>query len=186
MKLTHTNIQTTFATLAFVVSIMATWFAWQQVVVSQTHNKLSVLPILQITPYLEGENGRNGLYISNDGLGPATIKSFSVKSNGATASGFEADRWAEVLSATNLDPNCFATAWPKREATLKAGDSSPLLYVADVANKKTCLLEMVRLIGGNPIYIAIDYESIYKEKRHLSADSKIFSKTLDSLYQKLN
>jgi hypothetical protein len=71
MKFNHIAIQTISATLAVLISIIAAVFAWKQVEISRTHNQLSVMPILQITPYLEGKGGRNGLYLSNDGLGPA-------------------------------------------------------------------------------------------------------------------
>lgn len=38
---------------------------------TREHNKLSVKPIINITPYIEAEGGRYGVYVSNQGLGPA-------------------------------------------------------------------------------------------------------------------
>lgn len=168
---------------AVLISIFAAGFAWEQVNVSRIHNQKSVAPILQITPYMEGKGRRNGLYISNDGLGPAIIKDFSVKSGSIVANGFSSDRWAEVLATTIANPICFATAWPKGETVIRAGTEAPLIYITNAEGADLCMLELIKLIGGNPIQITIDYESLYGEKLHLSGDSKISSKTIDKMFQ---
>jgi hypothetical protein len=185
MKLTHTKMQSGAAALAVLISVFAAAFAWQQVEVSRVHNRLSVIPILQTTPYMEGKGRRNGLYLSNDGLGPAIIKSFSVKSGGVTANGFESDRWAEVLSTTLANPACFATAWPKGETALRAGLEVPLVYITNAEGAELCLIELVKVVGGSPIEMSVEYESVYGEERHLSANSKVISRTLEALYKKL-
>lgn len=43
---------------------------------AQKHNRVSVAPLLQLTPYAEGKTGKNGIYLSNVGLGPAVITGF--------------------------------------------------------------------------------------------------------------
>ena len=48
-----------------------------------------------------------------------------------------------------------------------------------------CNLELVKMIGGKPIEIKVGYESIYGEKKHLVADTKLPSKSMDALYQGL-
>ena len=186
MRINHVVIQSLAAASAVCISIFAAVFAWQQVDVSRIHNRKSVAPILQITPYMEGKNRRNGLYLSNDGLGPAIIKGFSVKSGGVVASGFDSDRWSEVLSTTTANPNCFATGWPKGETAIRAGMDTPLLSITNAEGADMCAVELVKLIGGKPIEINIEYESIYGEAMHLSGNSKIISKTLDALYKKLS
>jgi hypothetical protein len=191
-KFNHAVIQSLAAVFALLISFAAAWFAWEQVNLSKIHNRLSVMPILQLTPYLEGKNGkdgkiaRNGLYLSNDGLGPAIIKSFTVKSGGVIATGFTSDRWHEIISTTAANPTCFATGWPKAETALKAGVDIPLVSVtAAVGLSEICNLELLKLVGGNAIEVDMDYESMYGEKKHLLANSKVFSKTLDDLYKLL-
>lgn len=134
---------------------------------------------------MEGKGRRNGLYLSNDGLGPAIIKAFAVKSAGVAATGFESDRWAEVLSTTRANPVCFATGWPKSDTAIRAGLEIPLVYVTNAEGAELCLAELVKLIGGSPIEIDVDYESIYGEPKHLAANSKVISKTLEALYRRL-
>lgn len=109
MKQPHITVQTVAAVLALCISVFAAFFAWKQVEVAQVHNRLSVAPLLHITPYAEGKTGRNGLYVANVGLGPAVITEFSVKSLDFLASGFESDRWSELLVKAGINPLCFAT-----------------------------------------------------------------------------
>jgi hypothetical protein len=173
------------AVIAVLISIAAVFFAWKQVDVSQTHNRLSVVPLLQITPYLEGKAGKNGLFLSNDGLGPAIIKGFSVRSGGVVAEGFSSDRWREVIATTSANPDCFGTGWPKGETVLKAGTEVPLVFGTRAAESDACLIDVVKLIGGKPIEISIEYQSVYGEKKHLVANSSMNSQSLESLYRKL-
>lgn len=179
----HIAIQSIATVTAVSISIFAAVFAWQQVELTRNHNRKSVTPILQITPYMEGKNHRNGLYLTNDGLGPAVIKSFSVRSGGILAKGFESDRWGEILSAKNLNPTCFATGWPKSEVAIRPGIEITLLSLTNAEGMDICRLDLLKLIAGSPIEIDVEYESIYGEVKHLQANSKISSKTIDNLYK---
>jgi len=185
MNFGHPAITFGTAASAVLISMAAAFFAWKQVDVSQTHNRLSVTPLLQITPYMEGKTGRNGLFLSNDGLGPAIVKGFSVRSGGVVAAGFESDRWHEVIATTLANPACFGTGWPKGESVLKPGAEVPLVFGTRAEGSDACLIEVVKLIGGNPVEISVDYESIYGERKRLLANSKVSSKSLENLYRKL-
>lgn len=182
MKLIHRMFRLLVVALPLGISLAAAVFAWQQVEVSRDHNRRSVIPILQATPYLEGRGGRNGIYLSNDGLGPAILKGFSVKSGGVVASGFDSDRWPEILAASALTPTCFATAWPKGEVALKPGSELVLLRSTSADNAEHCLLEVAKLISGSPIEITIDYESIYGETKQLRTNSNISSSMIKRLF----
>ena len=54
MKLDQSAVQTFVGLLAFFISIVALFFSWQQVEISRKHNRLSVVPILNVTPFAEG------------------------------------------------------------------------------------------------------------------------------------
>lgn len=185
MNLSHPVIQTIIAVLALCISIIAATFAWQQVEISRVHNKLSVTPLLYITPYAEGKSGRNGLYVSNVGLGPAIINNFSVKAEGVVASGFESDRWPEILTALHINPTCFATGWPKRQSAVKAGDELLLLNITKADGADACFTEIIKLIGGKGVELTIGYESIYGDKKLVSENSKINSTSVQRLHQQL-
>lgn len=185
MEKRNSRLSVVLSAVALVVAIAAAYFAWMQVDVSRVHNRLSVMPILQLTPYLEGPGGKNGIYLSNDGLGPAIIEGFSVKVGEVVASGFEEDRWSEMLGMTEALPDCFAAGWPKANTALKASAEESLIRITQADIRSTCYGEMVKLVGGRPLEIRVDYRSMYGEKKQLVADSRIVSKKLEKLYRAL-
>jgi len=182
MKLARFKVEQVVAVLAFLISIVALFFAWKQVEISQEHNRLSVTPMLKVTPYAEGKPGRNGIYLTNVGLGPAIIKEFSVRTGNVVASGLESAQWSEILTAAGINPHCFALAWPRADEAIKAGDELLLLSVTKAEGFDICLAELLKLIGGQGVNISIRYESFYGESRHVSESSQIKSKAVNSLH----
>jgi hypothetical protein len=168
-------------TLPLLISAAAAVFAWQQVEVGKDHNRRSVRPVLQITPYAEGKGGRNGIYISNDGLGPAILKGFAVGFNGHLTEKSELDRWASVLQAHGLDALCFATAWPLSGTVLKAGVEIPLLRVTSAQGRDDCVLQIVQLISDRPLGIQVEYESIYAEPFRAIASTRVHAASASEL-----
>ena len=141
---------------ALVVSIVAAGFAALQVKVAadqneaaERHNKVTVAPLIRVIPYAEGKGGRNGLFVSNVGLGPATISGFSATAGAINASGFEADHWPEILAAAGAIPMCFATGWPRAGSVVRAGEELPLVYITRAEGFETCHAEMIKLMGGS-------------------------------------
>lgn len=184
MSFNQNVFQNALTCVATAVALFAAVFAWQQVDIGREHNKLSVRPILQITPYLEGTGGRNGLFLTNDGLGPALLKTFSVRSGSVVREGFGVDQWAEIIATTKANPACFGTGWPKGETAIKVGAELPLVILTK-AEGNTCQLELIKLIAGPAVHITVGYESMYGEQKTLVADSRIISKTLDRIYRRL-
>jgi hypothetical protein len=185
MTVPHVAVQTAAAVLALFISIFAAVFSWQQVEVSRVHNRISVAPILHVTPYAEGKSGRNGLYVSNVGLGPALIKEFRASSGAFVAEGFESDRWIDILAAAKINPACFATGWPRLDSVVKAGEELPLVHVTKADGADICYTEMIKLIGGTGVEVAVTYESVYGEQKRMSETSKVNSRSVNLLYQQL-
>lgn len=181
--MSHIATQTTVSVAACILSLAATCFAWQQVEISRTHNRLTVKPMLQLVPQLEGPGGRNGLYLTNTGLGPAIITEFTVESGRGVFSGLGPDRWAEALSAAHLKANCFATGWPRPQTPIKAGDELPLLRLTKADHSDSCFAELVKLVGGEGITTSIRYTSVYEEPQTLRSSSKVANHTIDELYR---
>jgi len=179
-KISYSNIA---STIALVASILAVVFSWQQNNITEEHNRLSVKPILQLTPMVEGDNKRNGLYLSNVGLGPAIIKKFEVRTKNHNISGFESNKWDLVLRAVNLRADCFATGWPTDNATVKADDEIPLLSITNSDNRDRCLPEMIGLVGGEEIHVTVTYQSIYGDTYVEHATTAIRSQTVENLYR---
>jgi len=171
--------------VTFIVPIVAAFFAWEQGDIARDHNRRSVKPILQLVPYAEGKGGRNGLYLSNDGLGPAIIKGFSVRTADVEAKGFGSDRWAELLAMEGISAECFASGWPRGETAIRAGVESPLLRLTTAELRKNCTAELIKLIHTATIEVTINYESVYLEPDVLKARSRIDSQTLARLSKSL-
>lgn len=183
MKLPKPIVELVVSILALVISVAAAIFAWQQVDVSQRHNRVSVAPLLQLTPHAEGKTGRNGIYLSNVGLGPAIMTGFSVSTGAIVASGFSSDRWAELLQAAGGNPLCFATGWPREGAAIKAGDELPLVYITKAEGVESCYAEIVKLMAGPGLQVSVEYTSIYGDLSKVSESSKVNSATLQALYR---
>lgn len=166
------------AVVAVGISLMSAFFAWKQVDTAQSHNRLSVEPILHVTPYAEGASGRNGLYLSNRGLGPALLTSFEVEAAGVAANGFDNDRWFEVLRAAGVNVDCFATGWPRQRTAIKAGDEEALFFVKKNEAFPACHLHMLKLMAGDGIKVKVGYQSIYKEEKVEQSSTKVVSSRL--------
>ena len=172
---------------AFIVSIAATWFAWQQLKAAKKHNRLSVTPKLQITSYAEA-GGRSGIYISNDGLGPAIVTNFIVRYEDNEWSGLGESRWGGILNAGGFDSVCFDTEWLPKELILKAGADDKLLGLrGPMSDDILCRTEFVSITDTRPIDLEVHYESFYGDPQTLKASSRIEagtprgSRTIDSL-----
>jgi len=157
--------------VALVVSIATAAIALKQMAITRDHNRKSVMPALQITTHLEGEGGRNGIYISNDGLGPAYLKDFSVKYKDTIRSGLGPSKWVEILTVSSELPICFSEGWPEKDAILKPGLETPLLHVADYKNIDICGSEVAQLMEVEPLEFFVLYESGYGDERVLRKSS---------------
>lgn len=169
---------------ALFVSASTSYFANENLKTAQLHNKLSVEPLLRVTPMMAGDTGKNGLFVSNMGLGPAIVKNFSVVANGTMYDGFSEDHWPTILQNMGINPACFATGWPNLDSVVRPREEPlPLLYLSKVDS--VCMPEMVKLVGGKEIMIKFEYQTIYQERREETSTSKIKSKSIDALYQRI-
>lgn len=179
------SIETIIAVLALLISLVAVYFTREQLEVSRLHNRLSVKPILDVTPHAEGTDGRNGFYLTNVGLGPAILTSFSASTGDLSMEGFGSDRWQSVLNAAEANENCFATGWPREAAALKSGDEIALFEVTSANDSEFCFAEMIKLMGGVGIDVKVGYQSIYKEEWVKESSTRVESQVIKQLRAQL-
>lgn len=117
--------------------------------------------------------------MTNDGLGPAFIKEFSVEVQGRRVEGFASDRWDGIIKSLELIPECFGHGWPRSGATIRPGVEVPLVFLTDAKDKDFCFLEALQMLGGEAFLIHLEYESIYGDRKTLSVESKIRSELLE-------
>lgn len=141
--------------LALTVSLWQGWTA-------REHNRLSVKPYLQVTPYLEGQHERVGLYISNYGLGPAVIENATLSLD-SRPHDLTKNSWQEALQQIAIDDLCFRKSWLPRESILANDREVPLLSVSS-GHPSTCLIELINLLSNHDIALTVEYRSLYGER----------------------
>ncbi|MCA0177976.1 MAG: hypothetical protein LCH73_17085 [Proteobacteria bacterium] len=157
---------------AVAISVVALLLSWYQLDVGRRHNQLSVRPLLLLTPHLEGPTGRNGLYLSNQGLGPAILRDIRVTVGEQSFEGLGKSKWREVLIALDSDPNCFALAWPQEQSALKIGEEIALLSPTK-AGILSCGVATMVLLTQRRFTVDIQYESLYGDSHTLSASGQV-------------
>lgn len=164
--------QTGVAVVATAVSLAAAFFSWKQLEISREHNRLSLQPALQLAPYAEGPGGRNGLYLSNEGIGPARLTGFEVRAGQHVFPKLGQDQWKEALAAVGVEPSCFASGWPQPATVLRVGFERELLRLTRAERSDPCYMELIKLIGGQGVDVVIDYESMYEDRQQLEGTSR--------------
>lgn len=146
---------------AILISAVALIVAIWQGAVSREHNRLSVKPNILLVPVLEGKGGKNGIYITNAGLGPGIIKRAILKIND-TEFDLTKNTWPEILKQIGIKPICFSQSWLPVGSTIMAAEEVALIKVTR-EELGACYLEAVKLITKRSIKITIHYLSMYKE-----------------------
>lgn len=154
------NIELSLSIFAVIVSFVAVGFSWWQLEVARQHNRISVKPVIAFSQYLEGPGGRNGMFVSNQGLGPAKLKSLEVTVDGKVFSGLGQNRWPDVIRQAGSTPRCFKQGWPTKDAVLKAGEEKVLLAQSKAA-LPICDVATMFFYLDKDITIVIGYESFY-------------------------
>lgn len=167
---------------ALLVAIVALFVSWWQLTVTKEHNRLSVRPKIVVTPYLEGDGGRNGVYVSNPGLGPAIIKSMKVTIGQSTFEGVGANLWPQILKTLDINSLCFAKGWPNNDAVVKSGEELLLLGTTK-ADVKLCSLEALKLLNKREMTITVTYESMYGERFQFEGPTQLNNSELSRLSQ---
>ncbi len=146
---------------AISISALALIVALWQGVVSREHNRLSVKPTILVASALEGKGGKNGIYISNAGLGPGIINKAILIVNNLEFD-LTKNSWPTILKQIGLQPICFSQSWLPVGSTIIASEEVALIKVTR-ADLGACYLEAVKLVSKNSVEIKIEYESMYGE-----------------------
>ncbi|OSI15912.1 hypothetical protein BWD09_07920 [Neisseria dentiae] len=149
-----------FSLLSLVVSALTLIYLIKQVDLSREHNRNSVKPYLNFYAIAVGNN-KDGLYLSNEGLGPALITEISI--NGKRYPDLRSSDWQKITKETGLTYSCFAFGALKEKMAIRAGaDDVPLIVLSKSTDlPPTCYLESLAL--QEKIILKVKYTSMYKE-----------------------
>lgn len=155
----HTNKSQLFAsvtaTLALVISI---WQGYS----TKIHNELSVLPVLTAQSKIKGLESDNGIFLSNEGLGPGIIKNMSIKLGNEN---FDLTKqgWESFLKKIGRDAQCFRTNKLNDNSKISASETIALFEIPP-RSSPLCFYALRSILVNQDIKITIDYESIYGNK----------------------
>lgn len=165
-------LQKNAASLAAIfISVLALIVSIWSGVETRNHNRISVKPSLVVMPALEGVGGRNGLYISNLGLGPGVVGEVDVLVGGK-AFNLNQDSWPDILNQLNLDSDCFSHSWFPLGSIIYTGAEKPLLTLTK-AKSPLCLRDVAQMVTDERISLNLHYESLYGDKALLVDYPKI-------------
>lgn len=153
------NVDRSIALTALIVSLMSASMSFLQYRASKHYAQLALQPHLTVTPYLEGNGHRNGLYISNEGSGAAYVKSIKVVVDGRTYEGLGDSPWTEIVQAMGLDAGCFAHGWPESDTAIQPGREEVFLARTNAPNRPDCDEQMVKFLGLTDMKYTIGYAS---------------------------
>jgi hypothetical protein len=155
MEQTEIVIQGSTAAIALAALTVTIW----EGITNRRHNRLSLRPFLSITQHLGGTQGRFGISVDNDGLGPAAITRCSVSVDGDVISDEEDPDWNVVLSKLGLEVEAICERI--RGRAIHSGDRKWLLTIrledASEPVRKALLGAFKRL------RVEIHYDSFYGE-----------------------
>jgi hypothetical protein len=143
-KMSAENIQSLVAvSIGLIALFISIWQGCEQ----RRHNRLSVKPILTFDEI--SQNRRKSIRMSNDGLGPALIKRFTIIENGKVYDANDGNPWNQTNRIKEID---FSEMYYfNKGASIKPNEAYNLLsWDAD----------SIRILD---IEILIEYESIYEE-----------------------
>ncbi|MFS6938239.1 hypothetical protein [Neisseria animaloris] len=149
-----------FSLLSLIISIFTLIFLIEQVDLSREHNRNSVKPYLNFYAVAVGNN-KDGLYFSNEGLGPAVITEILI--NGKRYPDLKSSDWQRITREAGLTYGCFAFGALKEKMAIRAGaDNAPLIVLSKSTNlPQTCYMES--LILQEKVALKVKYTSIYAE-----------------------
>ncbi|HIF9371791.1 TPA: hypothetical protein ACX6RS_003922 [Photobacterium damselae] len=140
------------------------------------HNKLSLKPYITATPKYSGINKDDGIFITNNGMGPAFVKAASIEVNGK-AFDLMHNSWPEISEYLNLKNTCFIESWFRKDSAIKSGESIRILGPTLGKKDADCPIQLMKMLSSEELILKLKYNSIYEDefyvKQHISFDKNV-------------
>lgn len=134
------------AICAVLVSVWQGRISQKQLEISQEHNRLTVKPYIDITRFTNSDERTLEIKVSNQGYGPAIVKSFELVYDGNSYS-----NWNSVLDAAGEGDNIrFLNNY---------GEGSLI-----ASGKEEVIMRLKTEFNDKNITVKIEYKSIYNEE----------------------
>jgi hypothetical protein len=126
--------------------------------------KMSVRPHIRVAAYFEGPGKRTGLYLTNLGLGPATLTKLTLGMNGQTFDLMQPHGQEVAVKTMGLDSFCVAIIAPEPGVVIKANEEAPLVSSTTSPMVPLCSLQLMKAISKQDIKVQAEYSSMWDEK----------------------
>ena len=152
-----------------VVASGALCVSFWQLDIARKHNVLSVRPYVMVTPHAGA--GKEGLYLSNEGIGLGVLTYMSVTVGEKVYSGLGKSQWPKILLDLKLEPLCFSIAWPTEFAAVRPGLELEILGKSKkFGSYPICAAQMRGVLTRKDIKIELHYKSLYGEEHIFTGD----------------
>lgn len=158
-----TGISAVFlAAAAFFITI---WQSWM----TRKHNQNSVKPLLSFEIHYMRTNTGFGIYINNNGLGPAIVIEFKINIDGKDIELLTNNPWYNVTTRLDFNYSFIQMGFYDKDTVIAAGGRSFLLTVDSNINEdqEEHFKRILRRIG-----MEIHYKSIYGIKDVVTLEIK--------------
>ncbi len=150
---------------SLVVAIIALTFSIWQGRAQIAHNYVSVEPRVNSYFSNNGKEDQWGVYITNNGMGTAFVKSLDVYVDGKIVPNHKYGKFYSAVLKLNLNPGCFMMGGPRPNDSFQVGDEQFLIEAKEYTTitPKSCPLNRLQLMEYQKT--RLDYklriESIY-------------------------
>lgn len=143
---------------AIVIAIAALFLTIWQSWMMRKHNYNSVKPLLSFERYLSPMHGGFGIYLNNNGLGPAIVINQKLLVDGKEIEKLEDNPWYYAAKSLDIDYTFVQLGFYDRNTVIAAGERKALVTIDENASKeqKEHFKKAIPRIG-----IEIRYKSIY-------------------------
>ncbi len=134
---------------------LSLWQGYQQ----RVQNHVAVEPRINAYFKLDGRTDQNGLYVFNNGLGPAYIESLEVTVAGSPVTGNSYGQFGDAVQSMRINTDCLAIGGPRPNDSLKLGEEIGLIEISKNASSACAI---TKLLLGAKIQQQLDFTLIVK------------------------
>lgn len=159
MNIEMMQLITTYATVS--IALLAFFLSVWQFFASRNHNRLSVTPLLTYEIQSVRTERGFGIYLLNNGVGPAIVKDFRIFVDATEVVAKPSEMWPKAVKQLNISYTFVQILSIGRDAPVSSGQRIALLTVDDNIEEE----KEDRFREALPrIDIELRYESVYKQK----------------------
>lgn len=147
--------------IALCALLLSIWQGYLQ----RQHDHVSLEPRINAYFKIDGRTDQWGIYVFNNGMGPAYIESLDVFANGKPMPEGDRGKFGSTLLSLGLNPFCFTVGGPRPNDSLIVGEEIALIEASKNAPAACSLaLNSLSRVAGDNIDFTLVIKSIYGDR----------------------